>query len=232
MIKINLLGVAPPPSKKVSGPPAPVAFQAAMFIGAMVVCFAIVGVIYKVWSNQVDMLGKELARQKVRQTELAAVKAQNEKYQQRLKDLETRINTIQALQNSRTGPVELMTSLGNVVNKVNEVYLYTATPAGDHLELKGQAATVNAMADFMADLKNSGSFDNVQLEQFFQDDLKDRLNYKFTLGCQFKSSTGGISPTSGGPPAGVTPTGGVGPGATPPIGPDGKPVARPPQHVL
>ena len=32
------------------------------------------------------------------------VKAQNEKYQQRLKDLETRINTIQALQNSRVGP--------------------------------------------------------------------------------------------------------------------------------
>jgi len=36
---------------------------------------------------------------------------------QRLKDLETRINTIQALQNSRVGPVELMRTIGNMVNK-------------------------------------------------------------------------------------------------------------------
>ena len=65
------------------------------------------------------------------------VKAQNEKYQQRLKDLETRINTIQALQNSRVGPVELMSALGNVVNKTNDIYLYTLAPAGDRVAAQG-----------------------------------------------------------------------------------------------
>ena len=65
------------------------------------------------------------------------VKAQNEKYQQRLKDLETRINTIQALQNSRVGPVELMSSLGNVVSKTTDVYLYTMAPVGDKLAAQG-----------------------------------------------------------------------------------------------
>jgi Tfp pilus assembly protein PilN len=230
MIKINLLGVAPPPMKKAAGPPPAAAFQAAMFIGALIVCFAVVGVIYKVWSNQIDILNKQLARQKIRQTELAAIKAQNARYQQRLKDLETRINTIQALQNSRVGPVELMTSLGNVVNKVNDVYLYTAQPSGDRLELKGQSGSVNSMADFMADLKNSGSFDNVQLQQFYQDDDKERLNYKFTLSCEFKSSTGAASPTAGGPPTGVAPGAGVGPGGV--AGAPGQAVPRPPQHVL
>ena len=125
------------------------------------------------------------------------VKAQNEKYQQRLKDLETRINTIQALQNSRVGPVELMSALGNIVNKTNDVYLYTLTPAGDRLQLKGQSGTVDSMANFLAFLKNSGSFEDVQLEQFYQDDLNERLTYKFTLSCQFKSPTGGASPTAG-----------------------------------
>ena len=69
------------------------------------------------------------------------VKAQNEKYQQRLRDLETRINTIQALQNSRVGPVELMSALGSVVNKTSDIYLYTltATPAGERFMLKGQS---------------------------------------------------------------------------------------------
>ena len=204
MIKINLLGVAPPPSKvpSVGGPPAPKATQVVMFVGALIICFGIVGVIYKIWSNQIADLEKKRNQEKIRQTELAVVKAQNEKYQQRLKDLETRINTIQALQNSRVGPVELMSALGNVVSKTNDIYLYTLTPAGDRLQLKGQSGTVDSMANFLAFLKNSGSFDDVQLEQFYQDDLHDRLAYKFTLSCQFKSPTGGTSPTAGGAPAG------------------------------
>ena len=146
------------------------ATQVVMFVGALIICFGIVGVIYKIWTNQIADLRKARNREKIRQTELAVVKAQNEKYQQRLKDLETRINTIQALQNSRVGPVELMSALGNVVNKTNDVYLYTLAPAGDRLQLKGQSGTVDSMANFLAFLKNSGSFDDVQLEQFYQDD--------------------------------------------------------------
>ena len=135
MIKINLLGVAPPPSRvsSVGGAPAPKATQVVMFVGALVICFGIVGVIYKIWSNQIADLEKRQSQEKIRQTELAAVKAQNEKYQQRLKDLETRINTIQALQNSRVGPVELMSALGNIVNKTNDIYLYTLAPAGERV---------------------------------------------------------------------------------------------------
>jgi Tfp pilus assembly protein PilN len=173
-----------------------------MFVGALIICFGIVGIIYKIWTNQIADLQKRRNQEKIRQTELAVVKAQNQKYQQRLNDLETRINTIQALQNSRVGPVELMSSLGTIVNKTNDIYFYTLAPAGDRVQLKGQSSTVDSMANFMALLKNSGSFDDVQLEQFFQDDQHDRLTYKFTLSCQFKSPTGGISPTAGGAPPG------------------------------
>lgn len=203
MIKINLLGSAPPPRKipMVGGPAAQKATLVMMFVGGVVVAFGTVGIIYKIWSNQIADLEKQRSQQKIRQTELAVVKAQNDKYQQRLRDLETRINTIQALQNSRVGPVELMTSLGNVVSKTNDLYLYTVTPEGERVQLKGQAGTVNTMANFMAFLKNSGSFDDVQLEQFYQDDLESRLTYKFTLSCQFKLSNGGASPTAGESPA-------------------------------
>src|SRR5579871_3020731 len=118
MIKINLLGVAPSPSKlSSSGAPAtPTATLAMVFVGSLIVCLGIVGVIYKIWSNRIADYEQKRSREKIRQTELQAVKTQIQKYQQRLKDLETRINTIQALQNSRVGPVELMGSLGNIVN--------------------------------------------------------------------------------------------------------------------
>jgi Tfp pilus assembly protein PilN len=217
MIKINLLGVAPPPTKMVSaggGPPAPKATQIIMFVAALVVCFGIVGIIYKIWSNQIDDLTKARDREKIRQSELAVVKAQNDKYQQRLRDLETRINTIQALQNSRVGPVELMSSLGSVVSKTTDIYLYTMAPVGDKLQLKGQSNTVDSMANFLAFLKNSGYYDDIQLEQFYQDDLHDRLAYKFAVDCAFKPSTGGTSPTSGATaevPGGAPGTAGNGP---------------------
>jgi len=213
MIKINLLGVAPPPSKVPSGPPAPKATQVVMFVGALIICFGIVGVVYKVWTNQIADLEKARNREKVRASELKLVENQNQKYQQRLRDLETRINTIQALQNSRVGPVELMNALGNIVSKTNDIYLYTLAPVGERLQLKGQSATVDSMASFLAFMKNSGSFNDVQLEQFFQDDQHERLTYKFALSCQFKSATGGASPTAGGAPAGPGGPGGVAPNA-------------------
>jgi hypothetical protein len=156
------------------------------------------------------------------------VRAQNETYQQRLRDLETRINTIQALQNSRIGPVELMSALGNVVNKTGDVYLYTLAPAGERLQLKGQSGTVNSMANFLASLKNSGLFEEVQLDQFYQDDIHERLNYKFTLSCQFKPPGGGISPTAGGAPA--SPGGSAaGPASEPANGPVNRPGPSGPQ---
>jgi Tfp pilus assembly protein PilN len=186
----------------VGGPPAPAATQVVMLVGALVISFGIVGVIYKVWSNQVADLEKARSREIREQQELAGVKAQNTKYQQRLSDLETRINVIQALQNSRTGPVELMSALGNVVNKTNDVFLFTVTPQGERLSLKGQSNSPNSMASFLAFLGQSGFFQDVQLEQFYQDDIKDHLTYKFSVNCEFKSPSGGTSPTAGGAAAG------------------------------
>lgn len=198
MIKINLLGVAPAPAKASSsgGSSAPKTTQILIFVSALVVCFGIVGIMYKVWTSQIADLQKRQSQEKIRQTELTAVKAQNAKYQQRLKDLETRINTIQALQNSRVGPVELMSTLGNIVSKSSDIYLYTLTPTGDHFTLRGQSNTVDSMANFLAFMKNAGPFDDVQLDQFYQDDLHERTAYKFSVSCGFKTASG-MSPTAG-----------------------------------
>jgi Tfp pilus assembly protein PilN len=195
MIKINLLGVAPLPIKAAPGPPATRAFQALTFLGALIVSFAIVGVVYKIWSNQIADLDKRAKQEKIRQTELTMVKAQNERYQQHLRDLETRINTIQALQNSRVGPVEMMMALGDVLDRTSDVYLYTVSPTAGRLVLKGQSGTVESMANVLAFMKSSGYFDDVQLQQFYQDDQHNRLTYKFTVDCLVKSSNAAVAAT-------------------------------------
>lgn len=223
MIKINLLGTAPPHTTKhlaaAAGAPAPTATLGIVFVGALVISFGVVGVIYKIWNNQVTDLQKARDHEKVRATELATVKAQNATYQQRLRDLETRINTIQALQNSRVGPVELMSSLGNVINKMPDVYLYTLAPQGTKVQLKGESGTVDSMASFLGYLKSSGFYHDIELDQFYEDDQHERLAYKFQLTCEFKPSTGGASPTAG--PAPTLPAGaGVPPGAGPSANPN------------
>jgi len=187
MIRINLLGVAAPHVKeRPERRTPPVAFQAGTFVGAVVVFFAIVGLIYKFWNGAVTNLQTELKKEQAEEARLAGIKAENVRYQQQLALLQQRINTIQTLQTSRTGPVELMISLSNVVNRTGDIYLYSMTPAGDRLGFRGQSGSVESMAEFISALNHSGAFEDVQLRQFFEDDQHGRLTYKFVLDCQYK----------------------------------------------
>ena len=201
MIKINLLGVAPPPTAAAAGAPATRTFQITIFVGSLVVCFAIVGVFYRFWSGEVAQLQKSLKQEQSRESELAGVKAQNDRYQQHLKDLETRINTIQALQSSRVGPVEFMTALSNVVNRTRDLYLFTVSPQGGRLVMRGQSESVDSMANFLSSLKSSGYFDDVQLRQFYEDDQENRLSFKFSLDCVYKPLTAAAAAAPTGTPA-------------------------------
>ena len=126
MIKINLLGVAPPPTKIISagGTPAPKATQIIMFVGAVIVFFGIVGIIYKIWTNQIADLEKARDHEKVRAAELASVKAQNAKYQQRLKDLDFRSSPTSRL----------------------EILVYQDSPARD-------SAPVRALLDYAKEIR-------------------------------------------------------------------------------
>ncbi len=212
MIKINLLGVAQPPSSKgpsMGGPPAPIITQIVVFVGAVIIFFGIVGVLYKIWSNQADNLAKDMTRERTRHAALAVVQAQNLQYQQQLKDLETRINVIQQLQASRVGPVELMSSLGSVVNQTSDIYLYTMSPVGGRYQLKGQSNTVDSMANFLAYLQKSGAFDDVKLEQFYEDDQQTRLTFKFTLSCTFVSAAAAAVQPAGSATGGASRPGGM-----------------------
>jgi Tfp pilus assembly protein PilN len=204
MIKINLLGVAPPPTAAMPGPPATPAFQAATFVGALVVCFAVVGLFFRVWSGAVADLEKQKNDQEREQARLAAIKAENERYQKQIKQLEQRNNTIEMLQVSRVGPVELMTTLGAVVNRRNDVYLSSVAPAGERLAIHGQSNSVESMADFMSALDHSGSFTDVQLRQFYEDDLQGRVRYKFSLDCIYKSAAAAAQ-QAGAPATATTP---------------------------
>jgi len=199
MIKINLLGVAAPKPKAAAVGPASMVVQWGVPIGALVVCLGIVGLFYMIWSASIDSVNVELRKQQAEQARLVAIKKENAKYEQERRLLEQRINTIQVLQASRVGPTEFMNALGNVVNKTtNDLYLFSVAPQGERVVIHGLAASPNSVAALLSSLKTSGYFDDVQLRQFYEDDVQDLVSYKFNMDCAYKSPSAAASPTQGG----------------------------------
>lgn len=184
MMKINLLGYDVPQSTAAGGASAP-ARQIMIFLVALAVSMSTVGFVYYYWSHQASQAQAALEREQVRQKDLATVRSQNEEYQRRLKKLEERIQTIQTLQARRQGPVELMEGLGETVNRTQDLYLLQVTPEGTRLHLRGEAKRVQAIAQFIAALKNSPRFGDVQLKQYYQDDRDGQTNFRFNLDCSY-----------------------------------------------
>ncbi len=211
MMKINLLGqptagaVARP-----AGAPSPVTQQVIILVVALVVSLGIVGFLYYYWGNEVKQEQAALARQQTRQRELAGVQAQNILYQKQLAQLQERINTIQKLQSSRTGPVDMMTWIGNVVNMTHDLYLTSIQPTGHTLHIQGIANRVDSIANFMRTLQSSPRFTHVLLEQYFQNNRQNEVSYQFRLECEYKppappqpaGSNGPARPSAAGHPAG------------------------------
>lgn len=186
MMKINLLGDAAPAAKTISlSSSSPAARQALIFVGTLAVAMGITAFLYYYWGNQVQQEQTALNREQVRQKELAAVQSQNQLYQRQLKQLQERIDIIQKLQSSRQGPVDLMVGLGDMVNQTKELYLDQVIPAGNMLNIRGQAQSVEAIAGFIKALKDSPKFSSVQLKEYYQDDQQDRTTFKFNLECVY-----------------------------------------------
>jgi len=208
MIRINLLGVAKPVAR-MAAPAEGIAPEAIILPGVfLVVLLLISGFIFWYWSNDVARLNKELQRQKNEQARLAGIMEQNKRYEQQLNQLELRLNTIHLLQSSRVGPVEMMHTLGVLVDRSSDLYLTSVMPKGDVLALEGVSNSTDAIANFINALDHSGRFGNVQLRQSYQDNRGTRVSYKFTMDCTYKQG----APESTTPPAG-RPAQGAGAGA-------------------
>jgi len=202
MIRINLLGETAKATevRGSQGPAPPVASLALAFGASLVVCLGVVGLLGWLWGRQVDRLQVELKKQQAEQARLVAVAAENKRYEQEIVEVQARISTIQGLENARTGPVDLLNSLADTVNRANDLYLLSVKAEGGRLILKGESGSPRSIADFIAALKREGDFYEVHLQQYYQDDENERMNFKFDLDCVY--SRGGPPP----PPPPVTST--------------------------
>lgn len=212
MIKINLLGITQPQAQREEGPsPTPVR-QALYFVIGAVVSGVVVFSFWAYWNREISNLTKELEKQKIEAQRLATIRAENQRYVAQVQQLQRRQTTIQQLANSRSGPVDLMINVGNIVNRADDVYILTMIPEGARITIKGQANTVHSIANLITNLKGNTAFQDVQLRQYFQDDQYDRLSFKFNIDFVYKPPAATPPPSPGpqqaaGPAAPARPAG-------------------------
>jgi Tfp pilus assembly protein PilN len=192
MIKINLLDTAKGKGKRASaGPSMPTMEMGDMGspklkILVMVVAVGLGNLMY--W-YRLDHMAKDIesktkiAEQKNR--ELADVKARYMERQTQANAYKRRVDVIDGLRASQTGPVNLMAMLGETINNTEAVWLNKMDDSGAQLNLEGTALSTDAVANLIANLQKTGYFRNVEIKETFQDEtVKDMQAFQFTLTCE------------------------------------------------
>jgi Tfp pilus assembly protein PilN len=205
MMRINLLG-GPKVVAAAAAGPAAVASSAIIISAVTLVALGLASAIaFFVLRGQIQDLDTKIKAQETEKLRLAGVKAQAEAYEKTLNDLQQKKDTVDALARSRVGPVELMRALGVTATRSSDLYLKSVGHSGERLVIQGQSNTVESIANFIAQLEQSGSFDDVKLRQSFQNDKGTRTSFDFNVDCVFKSSASPGPETPAAQPGGGAP---------------------------
>jgi type IV pilus assembly protein PilN len=148
-----------------------------------------VGVLYFYYSQlngKVHDLQADIEKQQGEKARLENLKAQVEAFQREKDVLQQRINVIEQLQRNRTGGQELMDALANTVVRTDTLWLTSVARKGDSLAITGEAASINAVANFITELKRSGYFDDIEIKESHQDPGEKAVQtFVFTLTANF-----------------------------------------------
>ena len=193
MIRINLLGAPKPKSKRGSAAVAAVSVMEAGDPGSPMLKVAVVLVLCAGFNffrwHQLDSQKKEIA-QKMQQAEqknreLADVKARYLERQRQAESYKRRVDVIDQLRASQSGPVTLLNMIGQTVNGTEAVWLNNLKDMGSSVDIEGMALSTDAVANLMQNLQKTGYFRNIEIKETYQDEqVKDMQAFQFTLTCE------------------------------------------------
>jgi len=185
MIRINLLGRARPKAAR-QAVPLEATLQIVFFALSLVVAG---GILYYDWHSMTQQAAEvraNIQRQTGEKARLEQLKTQVEQFEKQRMVLQERINIIEELQRNRTGGQELLNALANTVTRTDTLWLTSLQRRGNVLTLQGSAGSINAVANFITQLRRSGYFDQVEIRESQQDAAMTAVQmFNFTLTAQF-----------------------------------------------
>ena len=190
MIRINLLGVAKGKGKRGS----PTAVAAPMGEGGSILVKALAAMIaiailnggyWFVLDKQKRDTATQMAVAERKNRELSDVKARYLERQREAENYKRRVDVIDQLRANQAGPVNLMNTVGDTVNKTEAVWLNTMKDQGPSIDIEGYALSSDAVATLIANLQKTGYFKNVEIKESSQDSsIKEMQAFLFTLTCE------------------------------------------------
>ena len=229
MIRINLLGRSRP---KATRPTVPLeaTLQYVLLVIALVVSSGALYLHYTFLDRENTSVVADIQKQNAEKARLEQLKQQVDNYEKQKAVLQQRINVIEELQRNRTGGQELLEAIANTVSRTDTLWLTSVDRKGDELTINGSAGSLNAVANYITQLKRSGYFQTVEIKESHQDAGNKTVQiFNFVLTTQFGLPQGGAPTTQTG--GKTMPTGATAPapGAAPV--PAGAPGARKPGTV-
>jgi len=185
MIRINLLGRARPKAAR-QAVPLEATLQVVFFAAALLVALSVLYYNWHSTNQQVVEVRLHIQKQTGEKARLEQLKTQVDEFERQKVVLQQRINIIEELQRNRTGGQELLDALANTVTRTDTLWLTSMSRQGTSLTLVGTAGSINAVANFITQLKHSGYFDQIEIKESTQDPKNVAIQtFTFTLTAQF-----------------------------------------------
>jgi len=192
MIRINLLGTAKPKGKRGSAAVTAPTIEfgevgspkVKVLVAIMIAVAFNAGYWYRLDHQAQDIATKmKVAEQQNR--ELSGVKAKYLERQKQADNYKRRVDVIDQLRASQSGPVNLLNTIGDTINGTEAVWLSSMKDQGSNISIQGMALSTDAVANLIQNLQKTGFFKNIEIRETYQDEsVKDMQAFQFELTCE------------------------------------------------
>jgi type IV pilus assembly protein PilN len=185
MIRINLLGRARPKAVR-QAVPLEATLQLVFLLVALVFSFGLLYLHYWQMDKEDKQVLSHIQKQRGEKARLEQLKQQVENFEKEKAVLQQKISVIEELQRNRIGGQQLLDAIANTVGRTDTVWLNSVDRKGDVLSINGSAGSIDAVANYITQLKRSGYFQQVEIKESHQDTSNKAVQlFTFTLTAQF-----------------------------------------------
>jgi Tfp pilus assembly protein PilN len=203
MIRINLLGRSRPKATR-TAVPIEATLQYVLLGLALVASIGALWVHYTLLDRENKQVLQRIQKQMSEKARLEQLKVQVDTFEKQKAVLQQRIGVIEELQRNRTGGQELLEAIANTVGRTDTLWLTSVDRKGESLTINGAAGSINAVANYITQLKRSGYFQQVEIKESHQDPANKTVQiFQFSLTAQFglPQSAGATAPAAAVPAA-------------------------------
>src|SRR6202158_549285 len=184
MIRINLRCQVRP---KAARRPVPLGamFQLMLIVGALALSIGALWLHYAALHSEVRKTQEQIGKLKAEKLRLEGLKQEVDTFDARKKVLTQRINVIEQLQRDRTGGQELLDTISTTVSRTDALWLTSMSRKGNTLVIEGTARSMNAVANYITQMRRSGYFQKIEIKESRQDEKNTAVQtFIFTLNAE------------------------------------------------